>query len=84
MRYNWQNTTFNRKEYVMSQSQNKKILQYLKEGKPLTPIDALQKFGCFRLSGRIFDLRKDGYEIITTNITKGGKTFAEYSLIEKK
>ena len=64
----------------MSQSQNKKILQHLKEGKAITSLDALKKYGCFRLSSRIFDLRNDGHAITTTNITKGGKTFAEYSL----
>ena len=86
MKYNWQNTTFNRKEYVMSQAKTKKlsqeemILQHLKEGKAITSLDALRRFNCFRLSDRIFRLRKEGHEIITTNITKGGKTFAEYSL----
>ena len=59
MKENWQNTTFNRKEYVMSQAKTKKlsqeemILQHLKEGKAITSLDALRRFGCFRLSGRI-------------------------------
>ena len=61
-------------------SQNKKILNYLLKGKKLTPIDALEKFGCFRLSARILDLRKEGYDIISENITKKGKTFAQYSM----
>tara|TARA_R100000655_G_scaffold53198_2_gene91091 strand:+ start:2076 stop:2306 length:231 start_codon:yes stop_codon:yes gene_type:complete len=61
-------------------SQEEMILQHLKEGKAITSLDALRRYGCFRLSGRIFDLRKDGYAITITNITKGGKTFAEYSL----
>jgi|TARA_Y100000114_G_scaffold117445_1_gene111797 hypothetical protein len=61
-------------------SQNKQILNYLLKGKKLTPIDALEKFGCFRLSARILDLRKEGYDIITENITKQGKTFAQYSM----
>ena len=64
-------------------SQNTQILSYLKQGKKITPIDALNKFGCFRLSARILNLRTEGYNIITENITKGGKTFAQYSLEEK-
>tara|TARA_Y100000592_G_scaffold84693_1_gene135894 strand:+ start:302 stop:580 length:279 start_codon:yes stop_codon:yes gene_type:complete len=90
MKENWQNTTFNRKEYVMSQPKIKKltqkemILQHLKEGKSITPIDALRKFGCFRLSDRIFVLRKEGNDITTNYITKGGKTFAEYILEENQ
>ena len=47
-------------------SQNKQILNYLKSHKRgITPIDALQKFGCFRLSARIADLRELGYDIRT-------------------
>ena len=83
MKENWQNTTFNRKEYVMSQTQNEQILDYLKSGKSITPLEALEKFGCFRLSARIFNLREDGYNIITKNITNDGKTFAEYHLLGK-
>tara|TARA_R100001460_G_scaffold101327_1_gene145224 strand:+ start:190 stop:387 length:198 start_codon:yes stop_codon:yes gene_type:complete len=61
-------------------SQNNQILSYLEKGKKITPIDALNKFGCFRLSARILDLRQKGHNIITENITKDGKTFARYSL----
>ena len=61
-------------------SQNTQILSYLKQGKKLTPITALNKFGCFRLSARILDLRKQGHNINTENITKQGKTFAQYSM----
>ena len=63
-------------------SQNTRILDYLKSGKKLTPIVALQKFGCFRLSARILDLRKEGHPIITENVTKKGKTFAEYRIVK--
>jgi hypothetical protein len=40
-------------------SQEEQILAYLKSGKRLTAIEALQKFNCWRLSARIADLRKD-------------------------
>ena len=53
----------------MSQTQNEQILDYLKSGKSITPLEALEKFGCFRLSARIFNLREDGYNIITKNIS---------------
>tara|TARA_Y100000114_G_scaffold108203_1_gene101596 strand:+ start:39 stop:278 length:240 start_codon:yes stop_codon:yes gene_type:complete len=65
---------------VKKPSQKELILKHLKEGKGITPIDALRKFGCFRLSDRIFVLRKEGNDITTNYITKGGKTFAEYIL----
>ena len=63
-------------------SQNNQILDYLKSGKKLTPLTALKKFGCFRLSARILDLRQEGHAIITENVTRKGKTFAEYSLVQ--
>lgn len=47
-------------------SQNNQILRYLQTHKRgLTPIDALEKFGCFRLSARIADLRGLGWDIRT-------------------
>ena len=59
-------------------TQTEKILNYLKSGKSLTPITALNKFGCFRLAARISDLRKDGHTIFTETINKAGKSFASY------
>jgi hypothetical protein len=63
-------------------SQNETILQHLKKGKKITPLDALEKFGCFRLAARISDLRKDGHLISTEYVTKDGKTFASYKYIK--
>ena len=64
----------------MALSQNTRILDYLKSGKKLTPITALEKFGCFRLSVNLRMLMQQGHAIITKNVTRNGKTFAEYSL----
>jgi Helix-turn-helix domain len=61
-------------------SQNQRILNYLQKGKSLTPITALNKFGCFRLAARIADLRKEGHTIHTDTITKNKKTFASYKM----
>jgi|TARA_R100001086_G_scaffold249572_1_gene189782 hypothetical protein len=67
-------------------SQLNRILGHLKKGKSITPIDALQQFGCFRLGGRIFDLRSKGHDITTKMVGKPGerKRFASYSLRKKK
>lgn len=64
-------------------SQNTQILSYLQQGKKLNPLQAWKKFGVYRLSARILDLRKQGHQINTENVTKQGKTFAEYSLEDK-
>ena len=63
-------------------TQNQRILEYLKSGKKISPLIALKKFGCFRLSARIFNLRQEGNPIVTENVTRKGKTFAEYSLLQ--
>ena len=46
-------------------TQNQQIEAYLKSGKKITPLTALRKFNCFRLSGRIFDLKQQGLDIKT-------------------
>ena len=62
-------------------TQNQQIKSYLEKGKSITPIQALNKFGCFRLAARISDLRNDGLNITTKIVTKYGKTFASYWLV---
>lgn len=63
-----------------TKTQTENILNYLKEGNSITPIEALNLFGCFRLSARIFDIREMGVEIETTRVVKNGKVFASYKL----
>jgi hypothetical protein len=62
-------------------TQNEQIKAYLSKGKSITPLDALNKFGCFRLSARIKNLRDEGLKIATKYVTIKGKTFASYSVI---
>lgn len=61
-------------------SQNEMVLKHLQSGRPLTPLEALEKYGIFRLGARCFDLRQQGHEIVTTMVTKNQKRFAEYRL----
>lgn len=49
----------------MKDTQSKQILEYMKKHGSITPLEALQHIGCLRLSGRIFDLRQEGYRIRT-------------------
>ena len=64
-------------------SQTQEIRKWLEDGNTLTAIQALQKFNCFRCAARIADLRNKGMDIITKTITRGNKSFAEYSMKEK-
>lgn len=46
-----------------TESQNRAILAYLRSGKRLTQLIALDLFGCMRLPSRIHDLKKAGIVI---------------------
>ena len=73
--------TYNSKAMKTIQSQAKRILEYLKDGNGITPMDALDLFGCFRLGARIADLKKMGYDIVTERVkVEGGKYVARYHL----
>ena len=62
----------------INMSQCTQILKHLQEGKPITPLEALNLFGVFRLAARISNLREQGHEIITGKMKSGGKEFASY------
>jgi hypothetical protein len=48
-------------------TQEGRILAHLLIGS-ITPIDALELYGCFRLAARIHTLRQRGYTILVTNV----------------
>ena len=58
------------------------ILRHLRTGKSITPIYAMEKFRCFRLGARIWDLKQDGH-IINKDMVKtpSGKHVASYTLV---
>lgn len=68
------------------ESQNRDILAHLKRGHSLTPLNALTRYGCFRLSARIYELRNGKYDGVKHPIVavpehlKNGKTVAKYKL----
>lgn len=66
-------------------SQSDKILAYLKKYNGITNYDAINEFGVLRLSARIFDLRKRGYNIESVyreGVDRNGMTvrYVEYRL----
>ena len=61
------------------ENQNKMIKAHLEKGKRLTSLEALDLFGCFRLSARISELKTSGYHVEKTMIElPSGKKIAEY------
>lgn len=63
-------------------SQAAAILDYLRSGRELTPLEALDKFACFRLAARIEGLRAAGHAIDTRIETRNGKRYAAYRLAQ--
>ena len=51
---------------------------------PLTPREALDNYGSFRLAAHIEYLRRQGYPIHTSMVSQGGKDFAKYSLRKER
>ena len=61
-------------------SQTDAVMEHLLTGAELTPLEALQKFGCFRLGARIYDLRKEGVDIDSRLVWNGRKHWSVYKL----
>lgn len=52
-------------------SQNEKVLKYIDTFGSITTMEAFTALGVTRLSARIWDLRQDGYNIVS--VQKSGK-----------
>ena len=68
---------------MATKTQKELIREYLERGNSLTPMDALELFGCFRLATRIFELKKEGLHIDTAMVEDKdtGKRYASYRLV---
>lgn len=69
---------------MKKEAQKNQILRHMREIGPITPLDALNLYGCYRLSARIKDLRDDGIiirtRLKTVKTAHGGTAnVAEYS-----
>ena len=59
-------------------AQCEQILWHLEHRGSITPIEALNELGCFRLAARIEELRRAGHSIRTTIEKRKGKRWARY------
>ena len=64
------------------ESQRVRVQRYLMDGNSITPIEALNMFGAFRLSSIIYDLKNyQGMDIDTEMVYEdNGKRYAKYYL----
>lgn len=73
----------NANENAKSPTQKEAILAYLMRGNSITPLEALNMYGCFRLGARIAEIKADGF-LVHTEMFKDpgtGKRYARYSLV---
>ena len=67
-------------------TQKQYVLSHLKQFGSIEPLTALREYGCYRIGAVIFDLRSEGYNIITermeakSKITGRPVQFAKYIL----
>ena len=62
-------------------TQTNQILSFMQEGRSITALDALNRFGCFRLASRISDLKRQGVSVKSEFImTEGGAKIKKYWL----
>ena len=59
--------------------QKRAILRHLQARKSITPLEALKRYGCFRLAARIQELRQE-HRIDTETVKRNGKRYARYVL----
>lgn len=67
-----------------TKTQRENILRHLEERGRITPLDALNLYGCFRLAPRIHELRAEGHDIETAMVSRDDSSYAEYSMEKKK
>lgn len=68
---------------MAKQTQLNSIKAHLDSGKAITPIEALNLYGCFRLADVVFRLKKQGMNIETNIVKQNGKKFASYKKIDE-
>ena len=72
----------------MRETQCQMVLKYMEDFGAITPLEALNDLGIYRLGARIYDLRQSGHKIESRIITRANRygraiCFAEYRLLEK-
>lgn len=67
--------------------QAERVLKYMRDFGSITQLEAIRDISCMRLGARIFDLKREGYEIkkeTETSKSRYGEdtSYARYRLVE--
>jgi hypothetical protein len=65
---------------MSTRTQRDRLREWLKSGHPVTPLNALQMWGCMRLGARVLELRREGLDVKTTMVQDGRTRYARYHL----
>lgn len=61
--------------------QAKTVLNHLKSGRHITPLEALGVYGVYRLAARILEIKAAGYNVVTERVYDAKrKQYARYAL----
>lgn len=61
--------------------QARKVLRHLERHRSITPLEALGVYGIFRLAARVYELRREGFNVVTTIMRdENEKPYAKYVL----
>ena len=61
--------------------QARKVLRHLEKYRSITPLEALGVYGIFRLAARVYELRREGFNVVTTMFRdENEKPYAKYVL----
>ena len=63
-------------EKAKKETKQDKVLTHLQTYGNITPLEAINEYGSFRLGAIIFNLRKEGHDITTNIVPKKG--YAKY------
>ena len=65
---------------MKTESQNRQVLKWLQAGRTLTASTAANYFGIYRLSARIYDLKRQGHAIKSELQFDGSAHWSVYSI----
>lgn len=61
-------------------SKTDRLSSWLRAGRLITPVEALNRFGVMRLAARVHELRQRGMPIVTERVTRNGAHVARYRM----
>lgn len=67
LEHNFRDNTYNERS-VTKMNQKHRVLEYIQKHGSISQQEAIREFSCYRLSAKIFELRREGYPITTLRV----------------